>query len=846
MRAASDAPDERTIFISRAGADAAVAAEVADIVEAAGYRAILQQRNFRHANFIKQMHDAIKSGARVVALLSPDYLLSKYCEAEWMNAIAEDPLNEQRRLIVLRIADCKPTGLLAGIDYVDAIEMLSDRPRFAKAVLDALRVGRSSQQAKSATVEFATIQPVPSFTGRERELDAIARGLHDARVVVIHGMGGTGKSALAKEYAWRNRRAYDVVWMVSAETEDGIIDALIRLGAELDPSAGATADRRADAQRVLAMLGGERSRPPLLIFDNVPDESVLHAWTPGEGMRILATSRSSAWAKSVAAIPLGVWPRADGIHYLQHESGRTDLSDLDADSIAARLGDLPLALVHAAAYLKRTKTVGAAAYLARLEHHLEQAPKGADYPRAVFATFREAIAEAEANAPGSTAIAALAAFFAPDAIPEELFRPNTAADAAALRPHSAGKQPAIDLASALGDESRVFEALGELDRLSLIVFRPESRTFAIHRLVQSASRSLVTDRTAWALRAVAAANAMAPLDAANFADWSVSERLLPHARAALEEVPVTTNDHDVWRLATQVARYLSARGAFQEAEPFFRRALNVVEALHEPPHLVLALMLNNLGDGLRDLKRFDEAEPLLDRALLMTEQLVPGTTTVAAILNNLGGVYEATGRLEDAERVLRRVITIDEQHYGPDHPEVATDLNNLGVTLSTADRHREAEDALRRALAIDRKCYETHHPTVARDLRNLAFAVYNLGRFDEATAILGEALEITERVFGRTHFNFGRGLAFLGQIYAESGRAEEAERYLRYAMPLYEAALDPDDPEVAILKENLAFVLETLNRNAEAAELRAQVVADQLPAGDSATRTGRPQPPGAT
>ena len=52
---------------------------------------------------------------------------------------------------------------------------------------------------------------------------------------------------------------------------------------------------------------------------------------------------------------------------------------------------------------------------------------------------------------------------------------------------------------------------------------------------------------------------------------------------------------------------------------------------------------------------------------------------------------------------MRRALAIDEESYGPDHPEVATDLNNLAVLLKDTNRLAEAESLSRRALAIDER-----------------------------------------------------------------------------------------------------------------------------------------------
>lgn len=88
--AAERLPD---FFISRAGADSAIAQAIAGILEAAGKVTIIQDWDFKNKSFMDQMHQALTSGARTIALLSHDYLKSDHCAAEWQATIADDPLN---------------------------------------------------------------------------------------------------------------------------------------------------------------------------------------------------------------------------------------------------------------------------------------------------------------------------------------------------------------------------------------------------------------------------------------------------------------------------------------------------------------------------------------------------------------------------------------------------------------------------------------------------------------------------------------------------------------------------------------------------------------------------------
>ena len=135
---------------------------------------------------------------------------------------------------------------------------------------------------------------------------------------------------------------------------------------------------------------------------------------------------------------------------------------------------MPLALSHAAAYLRARQNVTAANYLAGLTRRMREAPRDAEYGRAVFATFQQALEEAESEAQGARAVLSLAAFFAPDDIPEELFRQPS---------HS---YPPM-LAELVVDPDVTDEAIGALAHLSLIDFDPARRSFSVHRLVQAAA-----------------------------------------------------------------------------------------------------------------------------------------------------------------------------------------------------------------------------------------------------------------------------------------------------------------------------------------------------------------------
>lgn len=160
----SDPAPKGTLFLSRAGADEAVAAQIGRLLEEDGYSVVLQQWDFKNRSFVDAMHDALLSDARVVALLSPDYLASDYCAAEWQGAIATDPLNRKGRLIVLRIAECTPAGLLAGFAYWDLVPVRNDPATLADVVRRAVSPSDRSSHGATLGAYRQAAQPLPTGT----------------------------------------------------------------------------------------------------------------------------------------------------------------------------------------------------------------------------------------------------------------------------------------------------------------------------------------------------------------------------------------------------------------------------------------------------------------------------------------------------------------------------------------------------------------------------------------------------------------------------------------------------------------------------------------------------------
>jgi CHAT domain-containing protein/phage tail protein X len=170
------------------------------------------------------------------------------------------------------------------------------------------------------------------------------------------------------------------------------------------------------------------------------------------------------------------------------------------------------------------------------------------------------------------------------------------------------------------------------------------------------------------------------------------------------------------RRATELYR----AGRYDEAIPLAERYAAAMKT-HGPDRPAYAIALNELAQLLKATNRLAEAEPLMRRALAISEKSFgPEHPDVVTVLNNLALLLQANNQLAEAEPLMRRALAISEKSLGPDHPRVATHLNNLALLLQVTNRLAEAEPLMRRALAISEKNFGPAHPDVARGLNNLA------------------------------------------------------------------------------------------------------------------------------
>ncbi len=645
---------------------------------------------------------------------------------------------------------------------------------------------------------------VSHFVARPAVLAAISNHFLDHasnKVVVLLGMGGSGKTQLALDFCRQAEEELgfmDVFW-INASSPISVIQSYKAVAKRLSKSQHVENSEHA-ISLVQDTLRASK-QPWLFVFDNYDnpkafEPSSIHYYIPeGRQRHILFTSRHKDSARLGHKVEVSDMTESESLKVLLQRPPQNDEESLQGKEIVATLGYLALALDQAGSYLRARKLRlrdFASSYQKCKEDILKTIPDEWEYQNAtsdqekenklkIFTTWElsfNQLSGHEEEVQQKEHFLSLAAFFDITAISDRYFEA-----------YFNFRQPdwmAILSSEGTWDIDKLGGVLAEFDTLSLIQTQEhamDQQLFSIHPVVRDwiqLRKSRETRQRFVQESIIMLAYYLGGIDC-NDLSWETNQETLLHVDSCVR--------HDKDLLSGSSFRILD-----------------------DYPYVALAF-----GEFYQDQGRYEEAEKLYERALSNNlEKLGPTDSTTFGAREHLAVIYRLQGRHDEAQKVLSRLVADQEKTLGVMHPDMLSTATNLANVYSEQSRYNDAKQLYQKILNDQEERLGATHLHTLGTVMNLANVYVKQGQYEKAEKLYKRALTGYKEKLGVTHPDTLLTMHNLGGLYHGQRRYDEARKFCERVLSGRKERLGVTHPDTLQTIHNLGYVSYAQRRYDEA------------------------------
>ena len=651
------------------------------------------------------------------------------------------------------------------------------------------------------------------FVGREEDLRKLMHMLQrESSVLLLNGLGGIGKTTLAKEYVYQHQNEYRHIAWVNILQDQNSPDTFsqsaytalanhIGLFSQLEIPFDREMPEK-DRFRTIVAEMNRREGPNLLVLDNV-GSSILTYYEDlpkAPGWKILATSRQELTPFSTYYLDELPMEEAERLFTNLYPDGKKYAPDVQ--DLLNHIGRHTLTIELLARLCAEYPSIHPAGILKRLQDKQFQ-----QLSQSVWSHHSKREIEVYGYL--------MAAFSLTSLSEEEL---HQLIQWAVLPSVFTDWETILQLFKVDSLEVNSFEnALRGLRKKGWVTREKETGKYRCHQLIQEVIRYKFPPEKQNCFNVIQGARNLLSIDQGKdnpiekFPLIIYGEAILSHIEGEGKEINTLKNN---------LATVYQDLGRYEQSAQLLEATLVSDLKNFGEQHPNVAISSSSLAISYQSLGRYEEAAQLLEAALASDRKNFGEQHPNVAKRNaNLATVYQDLGRFEQAAHLLEMALESELKNFGEEHPNVARCRSNLAQVYQDLGRFEQAAKLAEVALESAQKIFGEEHPIVAIRGSNLALVYRDLGRYEEAAQLLEEAVELTRKNFGEEHPKMGISRSNLATVYRSLGQYERAAPLLEAALESAQKNFGEDHPNLAISRSNLAIIYQDLGRYEEAAKL---------------------------
>lgn len=633
----------------------------------------------------------------------------------------------------------------------------------------------------------------PYFVGREEYFEKITNFFEietkeELRYLILTGMGGLGKSQLAVEFSYKFKKKYDIIyWFRSDETGSFITD-IKKFNKEISIEDG-------NNNNVLLLfqkwMSSEKKVRCLFIFDNVQDEEKIMQLLPGDFTGdIIITSLNSNWRKKENTILLkSLDPKESKELVLKSTNFSGEDNEHYAELLSEELGNLPLALEQATAYIRETG-ITINEYIQRFQNfrkEISEVGKALNYDKNLSTTWKMSLLIIEKESKMCVDFFYSLCFMASEKIPRIWFENNT------ISPNSKEIKSQIEL--------DIF--ITKLRSFSLITLKEGH--ISLHRLVSAITLDHLkaAEKNKW-LNFISVFMIKLFDNIKNnprFDDFTNYFYHLSHVIKYIMENKFF-NDN-IFELLNSQFQYHVEFSELGNAEFIARYLFDNTKKNYGLEDYRITKALHNLGVIFHMKGSYNEARKAWQTAFKASSD----EYEKLQILNNLinveldsGDIQRSLSYLSEIKNNFKTEISLSDQ---------------LIISVSEARIHSiqfnlEKSEAILLDALNTYKINEINNSIIHSNiLSSLGLIHQKYGNYDKSTNFYLKSIDINKTIYiNNIHFDIARDLSNIGLNYYNSGDVIRAKRYFRRSLRIYEEIYPDANNSKANLFNSLGMIAE--------------------------------------
>lgn len=674
--------------------------------------------------------------------------------------------------------------------------------------------------------------------------EKIEKNKDDIQILAITGMGGTGKTTLARQWAYQQKSP--VVWEINAETQESISESFKNLAYTIArtqednkilKSINEIEDGKIREKRILLFLKAKlkERKKWLFIFDNVDSFSDIQEYFPrdpkiwGSGKIIITTrdgniQNNNRINHALHIGELSLREREELFAIIMFGLRKTKISAQQREQLKSFLSHIPpfpLDVSLAAHYIKTTG-IPYEQYLDHLRGNNKEftilqkeiLQDISEYTRTRYEIISLSVKKLIEVHKDFAGLLLFICLLDSQGIPKALL--------------SKYKSPLI-----------VDNFIYNLKKYSLAILNARKDTLSLHRSSQEISLACLSSALSFQsdvslMRQIANVLEKYIDEAIEREDYSRMNDTIIHTIQFLSYhgfLPEASIKSLKWRLGVlhfYLGDYLKARDLLEENIStkvtdakitfpvsvylgivyrelgLYDKAINLLEeglllykkySLNDPQNLSLALQ--NLGMVYREKGNYEKAKSSLEESLdVYKSENLQHPNRLARILGYLAVIYTLLGDYKKSQNLLNESLLIFKESH-QNQAGVAWASSNLGNLYRNLGEYKKAQDCFEESLKIYREIFSEDYHRSVWCLAHLGMVLREQESYSEAKKIFLNIFQMYESKFGKDHPKIAWISLQLGRTYRMEGNLQEAEKILKKSLPIYQKNYGENNTETA-------------------------------------------------